>query len=197
MKHTKKCSKCKIEKEIALFNKDMRSSTGTSSHCKECKRTEERAFYLRNREKQIERSRVYYKENKSIHAARSARWKAANTQKINENKRNRYGADTIFAIKEALRSRLRLAIVNGHKSGSAIKDLGCSIEELKKYLESKFQEGMTWENWGKAGWHIDHIIPLSSFDLTDYDQLKRACHYTNLQPLWAKDNLRKSNKHPS
>jgi hypothetical protein len=53
---------------------------------------------------------------------------------------------------------------------------------------------MTWENWSKYGWHIDHIKPLSSFNLTDYEQLKMACHYTNLQPMWAKDNLIKSNK---
>jgi hypothetical protein len=63
-----------------------------------------------------------------------------------------------------------------------------------KYLESKFQSGMTWENYGKNGWHIDHIRPLSSFNLIDDKQLKLACHYTNLQPLWAKDNLVKSNK---
>ena len=72
-----------------------------------------------------------------------------------------------------------------------MSDLGCTIPELKQYLESKFQEGMTWENWGVHGWHIDHIIPLSSFDLTCREQFLKVCHYTNLQPLWAKDNLSK------
>lgn len=80
------------------------------------------------------------------------------------------------------------------KSGSAIRDLGCSMEELKVYLESKFQPGMSWDNYSFTGWHIDHIIPLSSFDLTDPEQFKQACHYTNLQPLWAEDNFKKSNK---
>jgi hypothetical protein len=70
--------------------------------------------------------------------------------------------------------------------------VGCSYVELRKLIESKFTEGMTWENWSVNGWHIDHIKPLSSFDLTDTEQLKEACSYNNLQPLWAKDNLKKS-----
>jgi len=67
-----------------------------------------------------------------------------------------------------------------------------SIEGLKNILESKFQSGMNWENYGE--WHIDHIRPLSSFDLTNPTELKLACHYSNLQPLWAYDNLSNSDK---
>jgi hypothetical protein len=72
----------------------------------------------------------------------------------------------------------------------------CSrCKQLKFHRDSRNKhEYMTWENWSKYGWHIDHIKPLSSFNLTDYEQLKMACHYTNLQPMWAKDNLIKSNK---
>lgn len=74
-----------------------------------------------------------------------------------------------------------------------MRDLGCTIEELKAHLESLFKPGMTWDNWGHTGdvWHLDHIIPLASFDLTDPEQVKLACHYTNLQPLWATENLQK------
>ena len=92
-----------------------------------------------------------------------------------------------------LRSRLNKAIKGNYKTGSAVRDLGCSIKELKKYLESKWQQGMSWDNYGE--WHIDHIKPLNSFDLEDEEQLKEACHYTNLQPLWAKDNLKKGSKY--
>ena len=70
--------------------------------------------------------------------------------------------------------------------------IGCSKEELIKHLESQFIEGMTWENWSLNGWHIDHIRPISSFDLSDPAQAKECFHYSNLQPLWAIDNLKKS-----
>ena len=78
------------------------------------------------------------------------------------------------------------------KSGSAVKDLGCSIKDLKIHLEEQFQEGMNWNNHGS--WHIDHRKPLASFDLTKREQLLAAVHFTNLQPLWAKDNLSKGSK---
>jgi hypothetical protein len=103
-------------------------------------------------------------------------------------------SDPTYRVRRLLRIRLNTAAKRGYRSGSAIRDLGCTIEELKLHLESKFQPGMTWDNYGKYGWHIDHVVPLSSFDLTDPEQLQKACHYTNLQPLWAKDNLTKSNK---
>jgi hypothetical protein len=80
------------------------------------------------------------------------------------------------------------------KSGSAVRDLGCSIEQLKQHLESKFQTNMSWNNYGPTGWHIDHIIPLSKFNLSIREELLKACHYTNLQPLWAIDNICKGNK---
>lgn len=94
-------------------------------------------------------------------------------------------------IKNRLRSRVSKIVSGSVKYASAVADLGCSIEEFKKHLESRFQPGMTWDNYSHSGWHIDHIIPLSSFDLTDEQQLKKACHFTNLQPLWASDNIKK------
>jgi len=63
-----------------------------------------------------------------------------------------------------------------------------------KHIEAQFKSGMTWENWSRTGWHLDHIKPLSSFDLSDRAQFLEACHYTNYQPLWAKDNLIKGKK---
>jgi hypothetical protein len=72
--------------------------------------------------------------------------------------------------------------------------LGCTVKELKQYLESKFQKEMSWENYGLKGWHIDHIIPCTSFDLTKKEEQRKCFHYTNLQPLWCNENLRKSGK---
>lgn len=106
----------------------------------------------------------------------------------------RLNNDPIFKLNKHIRTRLRVALKNKQKKGSAIKDLGCSILELKSYLEAQFQLGMTWNNYGFRGWHIDHIKPLSSFDLSNREELLKAVHYTNLQPLWARDNLSKSNK---
>lgn len=101
--------------------------------------------------------------------------------------------DEGFRLARNLRKRLRTALKDNFKTGSAVADLGCSIYDFKTYLESKFVDGMSWENYGREGWHIDHILPLSKFDLQDVEQVKKACHYTNLQPLWAQDNRRKSN----
>jgi hypothetical protein len=106
-----------------------------------------------------------------------------------------YLKDINHRLADNLRSRLRKAIKNNQKTGSAVKNLGCSIKRLKEYLENKFTEGMTWDNYGLKGWHIDHVKPLSSFDLTKAEELKKAVHYTNLQPLWAKDNLSKGAKY--
>jgi hypothetical protein len=93
----------------------------------------------------------------------------------------------MFKTVKYLRSRIRTALKNGFKSGSAVRDLGCSIEEFKLHLESQFADGMTWDNQGQ--WHIDHIIPLCKFNLSNREEFLQACHYTNMRPLWAKDNL--------
>lgn len=108
--------------------------------------------------------------------------------------RERMTTDIQYKLKHVIRSRFSSALAGNYKNGSAIESLGCTIGELKIYLENQFQEGMTWGNHGKYGWHIDHIIPLSSFDLTIKKSINKACHYTNLQPLWAKDNLQKGIK---
>lgn len=97
-------------------------------------------------------------------------------------------------IRNNLRGRLYQAIKRNYKAGSAISDLGCSIEEFKIYIEKQFKEGMTWDNWSRTGWHIDHITPLDSFDLDKKEEFTVACHYSNLRPLWAKDNLSKGCK---
>lgn len=94
-------------------------------------------------------------------------------------------------IKDAMRDYAR----GKRKAGSAVRDLGCTTAQLLIHLESKFQPGMTWENWGINGWHIDHIKPLALFDLTIKEDFLAAANYKNLQPLWAKDNLSKNKKY--
>lgn len=140
-----------------------------------------RLYYLKHKEYLLE----YKKENYRTH-------KDERRIKSNEYHNKRLKNDPNFKLRVNLRTRLRLAIKNNQKVGSAIKDLGCTVEELKIYLESKFSEGMSWENHGE--WHIDHIKPLSSFNLTDRKELLKAVNWSNLQPMWAFDNVMKGAK---
>lgn len=164
-----------------------RTNIGFCSRCQEfpswtkqlCRRCYKVDYYASNRNVESEKRRLYNK--KSI-------------KQICLRKQQRQKEDVNYKLANALRSRLNKAIKNSQKVGSAIKDLGCSIEELKKHLESKFKPGMSWDNWSKDGWHIDHVEPLASFDLSNAEQFKKACHYSNLQPLWAFENLRKGDK---
>lgn len=94
-----------------------------------------------------------------------------------------------------LRARINMALKGRSKSQKTKNLLGCNIEYLKKHLESQFKDGMTWDNYGVKGWHVDHINPCSLFNLADPQQQKECFHYTNLQPLWAEENLKKSNKY--
>lgn len=112
--------------------------------------------------------------------------------KLAQYRRERLKTDIQYRLSNILRSRLNKIVKGKQKSGSAVKDLGCTIPELKQYLENQFSVGMSWEKLGQI--HIDHKIPLSRFDLTDKEQLLKAVHYTNLKPLWALDNYKKGNK---
>jgi hypothetical protein len=110
------------------------------------------------------------------------------------NKTKQYNTNITTKLGDVLRSRLWVSLKKQglKKNNSTMELTGCSKEELIQHLESQFSEGMTWENWSLNGWHIDHIRPISSFDLSDPAQVKECFHYSNLQPLWAIDNLKKS-----
>lgn len=114
----------------------------------------------------------------------------------NARELKRLEVDAKYRLVRTLRARWYQAFKGRAKHGSGVQNLGCSLQEFYDYLESKFLPGMTWQNYGLHGWHRDHIIPLTSFDLTDPEQVKLAAHYTNQQPLWARDNLVKGAKLP-
>lgn len=184
----KKCSKCGSEKETTGFY------TRVTRICKECakeyakeyKKTEKAQQYKREYSKRPEvrkKVREYTKEYEKRESYK---------EKRREYRRKKYREDVQYKLKRVLRRRFHKALKKGYKHGSVVDSLGCTTLELKNYLQNKFKDGMSWENHGE--WHIDHIRPLSGFDLTDREQFLKACHYTNLQPLWAKENIMKSNK---
>jgi hypothetical protein len=153
-----------------------------------------RETYKKYDQKRKNKKKEWHKFNEERLKEYHKNYKLKNKKKRNEQIKRRLEIDIGFKISRNLRSRLNLAIKTNQKSGSAVHDLGCSIPELKIYLESKFQEGMSWDNWSFTGWHIDHIVPLDSFDLTNREEFLKACHYTNLQPMWAEENLKKNNR---
>lgn len=213
LKTKKTCKHCLSEKALIDFPKHCDGKDGHLNICKDCRSIARKKVYERNREHELTTASVRRLQNPERYNEVSKKWKSENVEKvlesyrkhketnfekIRERKRNydnsRKATDLNYKIQMNLRSRMYQAIKKELKGGSAVRDLGCSIEELKTHLESQFQSGMTWENWSRNGWHIDHIVPLASFDLTNREEFLKAANYTNLQPLWAKENYSK-NKH--
>jgi len=154
----------------------------------------QKEYYEKDKSKIRERNKKYYMNHKNEARIYQKEYRINHKEYRNEYNKNRLECDINYKIACNLRKRMGNAITRNQKSGSAVKDLGCSIPELKTHLESKFQEGMSWKNWSLNGWHIDHIIPLDSFNLQDREEFLKACNYTNLQPLWAEENVSKKNK---
>lgn len=125
---------------------------------------------------------------------RSDSWKAKNPEKVRAYKRKRYYGDLEFRLAHLIRSRIQKAVKRGRKGAKSQALLGCSIARLRAHLESLFLPGMSWQNYGPKGWHIDHIRPCAAFNLLDPEQQRCCFHYTNLQPLWAKENHQKYDK---
>ena len=200
------CVKCGETKKIKEFKKCSNDKRGHKRTCKDCHNKETKKDYYsdldnsrtKNRDKMKNRRKdpiIRQKDND-----RSRQFFLNNPNYGNEYATKRYKTDILYRIKKIIRSRLLKALKKNYKTGSAIEILGCSIVELKAHLEKQFytnsktSEEMTWDNYGLYTWHIDHIIPLASFDLQDREQLLKACNYTNLQPLWAEENMHKGTK---
>lgn len=151
------------------------------------------AWYLKNKEKVAKQAFRWRTENperyKETQAKRYRENKPEIQRKATIRQRERYNDDENFRIAHILRARLTSSIKGQPRAGSFVRDLGCSIPELVDHLEKQFQPGMNWENHTKNGWHIDHIIPLNTLDLTNREQFLKACHYTNLRPIWAIENM--------
>jgi hypothetical protein len=182
---TKVCSKCNVEKQITDFYKKI-------SYCKICHLENKQNWRKNNPEEYKKQNKDYWDRTKDVQSQKKKVWIKNNREKYNSYWTNRKNLDPEFKLLMNMRSRLcgYLKKLNITKTNKTFEIVGCSPEFLKEHLESQFKDGMSWENRSK--WHIDHIIPLSSAKTED--ELYKLCHYTNLQPLWAEENLKKSNK---
>ena len=185
---TKHCSKCGIEKELSEFYKHPTAKLGVRPDCKECRRKVSSKFYKENKIKIRQKHNDYYLENKPQCIKRNIK-----------NNRLRARNNLNVRILRNCRSRLYTALKNERKKSSSINLLGCDSAFLKQHLESLFTKEMSWDNYGrgwygKQEWHIDHIKPCIDFDLSKELEQRECFHYSNLQPLWAKENWSKGNK---
>jgi hypothetical protein len=202
----KTCSKCEIEKPVELFSKNKTSKDGYASYCIECydlhfvkPKHEERKSYWRehyqdNSEKRKKDAREYFEENKEKIREYKKDYYESNKEvikaKVKKRHYDRRENDELYDLICHMRVVVYRYIKN--KSKRTMDIIGCSPEELRSHIESLWQPDMTWDNHTHDGWHIDHIKPLSS--ATTEEEIYMLNHYTNLQPLWAADNLRKGDK---
>lgn len=171
---SKICAACHIQKFSTEFYKDIHTKCGVSSRCKSCTRTKNSSNAKR-------------KECLS-------KYRRAHKKHYAELKKQRYKKDINFRLRCILGSRLSEAVRRKFKKGKTIDLLGCSVDEFIKYIETKFIDKMSWNNYGKTGWELDHIKPLCSFDLSLKEEQEKAMNFTNYQPLWVKDNQCKGGK---
>lgn len=217
----KTCTKCKITKTLIKFSRDKNRKDGMSCHCKNCcKLQQDKYCQLHKKEKEIY-NKNYYQSNKKKICIHQKKYNVFHTNKIkkyqqqyrnthknkrriydqiNKNNKNLYlkkrrKIDINFKITCNLRCRIWYALKNNSKSKSTMKLIGCSVEKLKQHLKKKFTKRMNWNNYGRKGWHVDHIRPCCSFDLSKPREQCKCFHYSNLQPLWAEDNRKKESKY--
>ncbi len=213
---TKVCTKCYIEKPLNKFSKAKKGKFGVRGDCKECQKVYRienkesikelnKKWYKRNKKEKIKYSKEYYLKNKDKIDKKATEWKIKNIKKFkayqkkyriinrenirNKEKFNRQN-NPVIKLKSNLTHRLNQALRGHTKSLSTMFLIGCEIDYLMYYIQEQFTKGMFWDNYGD--WHIDHKKPCSLFDLSIPDEQRRCFNYTNLQPLWARDNLRKS-----
>lgn len=174
---TKVCTSCqqKLLASNEYFDVLKNGKYGLNPVCKQCRKQ----YYQSNRNHILKRVNQY-------------RNKPENKIKRNLYQKRKMKSDKEYHIKHILRTRIGKVLKKTSKSKSTLELLGCSLTDLLQHIEKQFTDGMNWKNYGK--WHIDHIIPCASFDLADPEQQKKCFHYSNLQPLWAVDNIRKSDK---
>jgi hypothetical protein len=186
----KTCTKCKKSLDVFKFHNCKRYVDGKVSRCKKCVGEYSKKHYSLN----IDKHKTYNEVNSESRNEYHSAYRINNRERFSAVKRFRRRTDPEFKLMSNLRTRIWSALnyVGKKKNCRTIELIGCTIDFLKDYLAARFQSGMTWDNYGD--WHIDHILPCASFDLTIIEQQNICFNYKNLQPLWAVDNLKKGDR---
>jgi hypothetical protein len=189
---TKICSKCKEEKEVCEFYNNKDRFDGKRPECKVCSNKQSTLYNQKNKEKVNKIKQKYVDNNKEKVKQSKKEWFNKNPNYQKEWAYKNYTSDDIYKLKEIVRARLRVYFTckNMYKKSKTFEIIGCTPLELKKHIENLFCDGMSWDN--KSDWHIDHKIPLSY--AKSEEELYKLSNYSNLQPLWAIENLRKKDK---
>ena len=203
------CPKCDEILPFKDFNKSSGRTDGRKVYCRDCQKMEyrdnrehyikkQKQWYSKNKDKAYEMNKAYRERNIDWYRSYNKQYYEENAERMKENSKKslyrRIENDVGFKILQRLRKRMYDAVKGNVKSARTIELIGCSTDKLRQHLEKQFTGGMSWENYGE--WHVDHIIPCANFDFTKESDQRECFHYTNLQPLWAIDNIRKSNKMP-
>lgn len=190
----KTCNKCKLEKELTEFHKKKTGIMGVHSICKVCCNAEKKEYYQKNKERLKEKQARYREENRGRINEHAREYSKNNREAINKKNKLRYNTDESFRLRSLVQKRINRALKNEVKLGKTQYLLDTDIETYKEYLELLFEDGMEWSNYGE--WQIDHIIPVSYFDLTKEEEQKKAFCFTNTRPMWKSENLAKGDKIP-
>lgn len=183
------CSKCFVEKDVSEF-RFRNDRKKYRNECNLCLNKLCVSRYQSNPENKKQKVMMWRKNNPEKYSEINKKWREKN---LKNYRKKRKECDFLFGLIHRVRSRIRSFMLqkNITKNNTTFDIVGCAPHQLKEHLESKFTEGMEWKKMGREI-HIDHIIPLSS--AKNEEEIYKLCHYTNLQPLWATDNRKKSNK---
>lgn len=193
----KKCKRCGQIKPFDEFYNSPITLDRKAVNCIPCSAIMSHEWYMKNKEKRLAKGKEWRENNSERIIELNKKWYEVNKQKkLRQNREyeiKRMAKDPSYRLLKNLRHRINDFIDGSVKSAKTLDLLGCPYDFFMKYMEEQFRDGMTWKNYGKL-WHVDHIIPCSNFDLLLIDEQKKCFHYSNLQPLLAKENMAKSNK---
>ncbi len=189
----KKCSICLEIKPHKEFYRLKKNGNKLQPRCKKCFSE----YHFKNREIRLLKMNKHYDKNKEIIKISVKKWRTENKHKVNSNQRRKIKENKQYKIAKNLRSRVLIALKAQlqNRKGKTYDLLGCNMEFFIKHIESQFKKGMSWDNYGLYGWHLDHIKPCAAFNLSIKENQYKCFYYSNYQPLWRIDNIKKGAKY--